>query len=208
MSPVVLTSPLFTVPVWTAVASTSEEWLPQLVSDIEELLRTRAQDPRRCSGNQTLPELQNRGEPHWTAFFDWLTAVFQEVASTAPEDRYQRYELRSWALRVDSASAAKDLQYGPERLLTTHNHAPALLTSVFTCELPVVPPAELLPTIFHNPVTHANCPWQPRIMPVVPAVGKVVVFPGWLEHSVPVSAPIPPGQRRITINTDYFPDFG
>lgn len=50
---VVLTRPLSTVPVWTAVAPTTGGWLPRLVADIEELLRTRPQDSTRCSGNQT-----------------------------------------------------------------------------------------------------------------------------------------------------------
>lgn len=199
---------LFNVPLWTAQVSSSTAWIPWLVRDIDRLLTAGGQDPDHSAGNQTLPDLQLRTEPHWVEFFGWVRDVFEAITLTAPVQRYQRFDLRAWALRVDSISAHKDLHCGPTRLLATHNHSPALLTSVFTCELPAEPPPVRLATVFHNPVFHVNCPWQPKIVPFTPVVGTLLTFPGWLEHSVPIAAPIPPGERRITINTDYFPDFG
>lgn len=203
------THEMFSVPFWTAQVDPSTWWMiPRLADDITEMLETDLIGYDRSSGNQTLAVLQDRTEEHWRAFLDWMGGVFEEIVATAPVQRYPRYDIRAWALRVDPQSAAKDRAAGPERVLATHNHTPALVTSVFTCELPEEPPAADLATIFHNPIFHVNCPWQPKLHPVAPAVGKVVVFPGWVEHSVPITAPIPPGQRRITINTDYFPAFG
>lgn len=204
----VSTRTLFTVPLWTAAVPPDTPWITGLVKDIDMLLANGGQDPAHSSGNQTLPDLHTREEQHWIEFFCWLQQVFEQVAATAPVQRYRRYEVRAWALRVDSDSAHKDLHHGPTRLLATHNHSPALITGVFTCELPSEPAPARLATIFHNPVFHVNCPWQPKIVPFPPAVGTLVAFPGWVEHSVPIAAPIPPGQRRITINADYFPDFG
>jgi hypothetical protein len=198
---------LFRVPIWKASAPADSWWIPRLIDDITTILATRPQDPLRSSGHQTLAELQDRTEEHWLAFLSFASAAFEAVTATAPQQRYQKFTMRSWALRVTEESAAKDRAYGPTRTLARHNHSPALLTSVFACELPAEPEPAKLPTIFHNPASHMNCPWQPSIMPVPPAVGTMLVFPGWLEHSVPITAPIPRGQRRITINTDYFPEF-
>lgn len=198
---------LFTVPIWTAAVPPDTWWIPKLITDITELLATRPQDPATHSGHQTLAELQDLTAEHWRQFMAFVTDAFERVTATAPRQRYQRFTVTSWALRVNGASAAKDLAFGPNRYLTKHNHTPALLTSVFTCELPTEPDASKLPTIFHNPAVHVNCPWQQSIAPVVPAVGTLIIFPGWLEHSVPIVAPIPEGQQRITINSDYFPAF-
>lgn len=199
--------PLFSVPIWKSSVSASSWWILRLVEDIDATLAGNSQDFATSSGHQTLPELQLRQDSHWVEFFKFVASTFEAIASRAPQQRYQSYGLRSWGLRIDSVSSEKDLSYGATRMLATHNHSPALLTSVFTCELPEYPDPDRLATIFHNPASHINCPWQPQIAPVAPRVGTLLTFPGWLEHSVPIVAPIPPGQRRVTINTDYFPEF-
>jgi hypothetical protein len=207
-SPATITEELlFSVPIWTSSVPADSAWITRLVQDIDVILETHPQDFVQSSGHQTFPELQLRTEHHWAEFFGFVTSVFENITSSAPQQRYQRYGLRSWALRVNAASSEKDLGFGASRVLATHNHSPALLTSVFTCELPENPQPGRLATIFHNPAVHVNCPWQPRIAPVTPRIGMLLVFPGWLEHSVPIVAPIPSGQRRVTINTDYFPEF-
>jgi hypothetical protein len=198
---------LFSVPIWTASVPPDTWWIPRLIEDIAETLATNPQDPAGSSGHQTLAELQDRPDQHWRAFFTFVNSAFEAVAATAPQQRYQSFIIRSWGLRVNSASSTKDLEFGPTRTLAKHNHSPALLTSVFACELPSQPEPAKLPTIFHNPAAHINCPWQASSVPVAPAVGTLLVFPGWVEHSVPIVTPIPPGQQRITINTDYFPQF-
>jgi len=199
--------PLFAVPIWKASVDPGTWWIPRLTDDITELLVIRPQDPGRSSGHQTLAELQDQPGEHWREFVGFVTSAFAEVTATAPVQRYRQFTIRSWGLRVNAASAAKDLAFGPDRYLAKHNHSPALLTSVFACQLPAEPDRSKLPTIFHNPAFHVNCPWQASIAPVAPEVGTLVIFPGWLEHSVPVIAPIPEGEQRITINTDYFPAF-
>lgn len=199
--------PLFTVPIWKASVAPDTWWIERLVDDITGLLATRPQDASRSSGHQTLAELQDLPDEHWREFIDFVTSAFAEVAATAPQQRYRQFMVRSWGLRVNAASAAKDLASGPGRYLAKHNHTPALLTSVFACHLPAEPEASKLPTIFHNPAVHVNCPWQRSVVPVEPEVGTLVIFPGWLEHSVPIIAPIGEGEQRITINTDYFPAF-
>jgi hypothetical protein len=198
---------LFRVPIWRTSVPETTWWIPNLVADIDAVLARHGQDFATSSGHQTRPELQLRQEPHWAAYFRLVTSTFETVSATAPRQRYAAYGLRSWALRIDAESSAKDLDYGPARTLATHNHSPALLTSVFTCQLPERPGADRLATVFHNPAAHINCPWQPPIVPVAPRVGMLLTFPGWLPHSVPIVAPIPAGQRRVTINTDYFPEF-
>jgi hypothetical protein len=198
---------LFSVPIWRSSVPEASWWIPRLIEDIDTILENDSQDFATSSGHQTRPELHLRKELHWTEFFKFIASTFEAISTTAPRQRYQAYGLRSWGLRINSASSQKDLDCGATRVLATHNHSPALLTSVFTCELPEYPDAGRLATIFHNPAAHINCPWQPQIAPVAPQVGTLLVFPGWLEHSVPVVAPIPPGQRRVTINTDYFPEF-
>jgi hypothetical protein len=207
--PVVTTSEraLFTVPIWTSSVPPDTWWISRLIDDITRALEMEPQDPASSSGHQTQAVLQNRAEEHWQEFLRFTTSAFEAAASTAPRQRYQRFFLRSWGLRVNAVSSAKDLDFGPSRTLARHNHSPALLTSVFACELPQHPEAAKLPTVFHNPAQHMNCPWQPSIMSVSPKVGTLLIFPGWLEHSVPIVAPIPVGQQRITINTDYFPEF-
>jgi hypothetical protein len=197
---------LFTVPIWKAVAA-EPWWIPRLSADITDLLATRPQDVSTSSGDQTLAELQDLPGEHWQQFMAFVTTAFEQVTATAPQQRYRQFIVRSWGLRVNAASAAKDLAFGPDRYLAKHNHTPALLTSVFACELPAEPDPSKLPTVFHNPAVHVNCPWQPSTVTVEPAVGTLVIFPGWLEHSVPIVAPIPEGEQRITINTDYFPAF-
>lgn len=199
--------PLFTVPVWTASVDPGTWWIPKLVDDITELLMIRPQDTSYSSGHQTLAELQDLPGEHWKEFVEFAASALAQVTATAAQQRYRQFTVRAWGLRVNAASAAKDLAFGPDRYLAKHNHTPALLTSVFTCQLPAQPDASKLPTIFHNPAVHVNCPWQRSIVPVEPRVGTMVIFPGWLEHSVPIIAPIPDGEQRITINTDYFPAF-
>lgn len=198
---------LFTVPIWKAVVDRGTWWIPRLVDDIDELLVIRPQDATRSSGHQTLAELQDLPGEHWRQFLMFVTSAFESVAATAPQHRYPQFVLRSWGLRIDATSTRKDLAFGPLRYLARHNHTPALLTSVFSCQLPREPDASKLPTIFHNPAVHINCPWQEGIAAVEPEVGTLVIFPGWLEHSVPIVAPIQEGECRVTINTDYFPAF-
>jgi hypothetical protein len=198
---------LFTVPIWKSSVPEASWWIPRLVADIDATLQHNGQDFAASSGHQTMPELHLRKEPHWAEFFQLVTDAFEAIATVAPQQRYQSYGLRSWGLRINAESSEKDLSYGATRMLATHNHSPALLTSVFTCELPQYPEPHRLATIFHNPAAHINCPWQSQTVPVTPQVGMLLTFPGWLEHSVPIVAPIPPGQRRVTINTDYFPEF-
>ncbi len=199
--------PLFTVPIWKAAVDKETWWIGELAGDITLLLGTRPQDASRSSGHQTLAELQDLPGEHWKEFTGFVASAFAEIAATAPQQRYEHFTIRSWGLRVNAASAAKDLECGPDRYLAKHNHTPALLTSVFTCQLPERPGPSKLPTIFHNPAVHINCPWQQSIAPVEPEVGTLLIFPGWLEHSVPIIAPIPEGGQRITINSDYFPAF-
>jgi len=198
---------LFEVGVWNASVDPTTWWIAELICDIDSLLANEPQDVARSSGFQTRPELQERGDRHWRAFFDFVTVTFNHIVATAPQHRYPRFGLRSWALRVDAASVAKDLAYGATRVNAHHNHSPSLLTSVFTCELPSAPEPENLSTIVYNPAFHVNCPWQPRLATLPPRVGTLTVFPGWLEHSAPIVAPIPEGERRIIISTDYFPEF-
>lgn len=198
---------LFTVPIWKASVPPDTWWIPNLRVDITDILATRPQDVSISSGHQTSAELQDLPGEHWQRFIAFVTAAFEQAAATVPQRRYRRFIVRCWGLRVNAASAAKDLAFGPNRYLARHNHAPALLTSVFTCELPPEPDPSKLPTVFHNPVAHVNCPWQQSIASVTPAVGTLLIFPGWLEHSVPTIAPIPEGEQRITINSDYFPAF-
>ena len=198
---------LFTVPIWKASVAPDTGWIPDLIADITHLLAIRPQDASESSGHQTLAELQDLPGEHWQQLTAFVTGAFEQITAAAPQQRYRRFTVTSWALRVNAVSAAKDLAFGPDRYLAKHNHTPALLTSVFTCELPTEPDASKLPTVFHNPAVHVNCPWQRSIESVAPAVGTLVIFPGWLEHSVPIIAPIPEGQQRITINTDYFPVF-
>jgi hypothetical protein len=198
---------LFRVPIWKSSVPAASWWIPRLVADIDTSLQRSGQDFATSSGHQTRPELHLRKESHWAEFFKLVTDTFEAVAAMAPRQRFQSYGLRSWGLRINADSSEKDLDYGATRILARHNHSPALLTSVFTCELPQQPEPDRLATIFHNPAAHINCPWQPQIEPVTPQVGMLLTFPGWLEHSVPIVAPIPAGQRRVTINTDYFPEF-
>ena len=197
---------LFSVPMWTAAVEPKTAWINDLVTDIDALLDTGDLDFSESAGNQTLPNLQERQEPHWGEFFKFVGSAFEEIARTAPQLRWPHHGLRSWGLRVDQASSAKDLRQGPGRTLLTHNHAPALLTSVFTCELPDLPAAQELSTVFYNPVAHAVCPWQERVALVSPKVGVLTVFPGWIEHAAPLVVPLASGQRRVIISTDYFPE--
>ena len=77
---------------------------------------------------------------------------------------------------------------------------------MFTCELPPSLTQDQLSTVFYNPAAHMVCPWQERIALVPPEVGLLTVFPGWIEHAAPIVAPMPHGERRIIVSTDYFPD--
>ncbi|MEV0768677.1 hypothetical protein [Nocardia salmonicida] len=198
-------STLFSTPYWTTETDPTTWWITELATDITEMLTVDQLGFHRTSGNQTLAVLQDRTEPHWLEFLGWVGATFEQIIGGTPLP-HNGCAIRAWALRIDAQSAAKDVAAGPTRTITTHNHSPALLSSIFTCELPDEPAPDALATIFHNPVFHVNCPWLPRLRPVPPKVGKLVVFPGWVEHSVPTTAPLPPGQRRITINADYMPD--
>lgn len=199
-------SELFSVSMWSAAVAPDVTWIPALVADIDALLDAGDLDFEICSGHQTRPELQYRTEPHWQQFHAFVTETFEAIASTAPQTRWPRHGLRSWGLRINEESVEKDLRRGPTRTLLTHNHSPALLTSVFTCELPATPEPEKLATAFYNPASHMVCPWQERISLVAPAVGLLTVFPGWIEHAAPLLVPLPPGGRRIIISTDYFPE--
>lgn len=197
---------LFSVAMWSAAVSADESWIGDLVSDVDALLDAGDLDFEVCSGHQTRPELQHRTEPHWRRFHSFVRETFEAIASTAPQTRWPKHGLRSWGLRINSESVAKDLRRGPSRTLLTHNHSPALLTSVFTCELPSTPEAADLATAFYNPASHMVCPWQERIALVPPAVGLLTVFPGWIEHAAPLLVPLAPGERRVIISTDYFPE--
>lgn len=199
-------SELFTVPAWSARVAPTTPWIRPLVDDIDETLDDGTLDFTSCSGHQTLPNLQDRTEPHWLELFSFVTAVFESIAATAGEVRWPRHGLRAWGLRIDADSVAKDRAHGPTRTLLTHNHAPALLTSVFTCELPDAPAPPELSTVFYNPASHMVCPWQPRLALVPPDVGLLTVFPGWIEHAAPIVAPLAEGQRRIIVSIDYFPE--
>ena len=200
-------SNLFTVPMWSASVPADTPWIGTLVHDIDAILDAGDLDFEQCSGHQTLPELQYRSEPHWASFFAFVTETFEQIASTAGQLRWATHGLRSWGLRVNQVSSEKDKKRGPVRTLLTHNHSPALLTSVFTCELPSSPLPEDLSTVFYNPASHINCPWQNRTALVPPAVGVLSVFPGWIEHAAPIVSPVPIGERRVIISTDYFPEF-
>ena len=135
-----------------------------------------------------------------------MRSTFDSILRSAPELRYQHFGTRAWGVLIDSDTWKKDLQHGPARIVETHNHTPAVFTSVFACELPTYPAAADLATVFHNPAKHMICPWQERAVLIPPAVGKLLVFPGWIEHSAPVVMPIAEGQRRVIISTDYFPE--
>lgn len=197
---------LFRVNAWVASVPPDTWWISRLTEDIIESIKADPMDPIGLSGLRTKPALQLRTEPHWREYFSFVTGVFDAILETAPELRYQAFGTRAWGVLIDSDTWKKDLQHGPARITETHNHTPAVFTSVFACELPEYPPAEELATVFHNPAKHMICPWQPRVVLVPPAVGQVLVFPGWIEHSAPVVMPIAEGQRRVIISTDYFPE--
>jgi hypothetical protein len=206
-SPTVEAHPLFTVSVWSSTTPPDSWWIRRLADDIDDLLdRGLGMDSEISSGYQTKPELQDRSEPHWLAFFDFVQGAFDAIASTAGQLRWPRYGLRAWGLRIDEHSVNKDMARGPARTLLTHNHAPALLTSVFTCELPESPAPDRLSTVFYNPASHMVCPWQDRIALVPPEVGLLTVFPGWIEHAAPLVADLGSGGRRVIISVDYFPE--
>lgn len=200
---------LFDVPLWSAAVPPDTPWISRLVNDVDDILDGgRGMDVRTSSGHQTKPELQDRTEPHWLSFLEFVTGTFESIASTAGQLRWPRHGLRAWALRIDEQSVAKDLAQGPDRTLLTHNHSPALLTSVFACELPAARTGDQLATVFYNPAAHMICPWQHRIALVPPAVGVLTVFPGWIEHAAPLVVDLEPGERRVIISIDYFPEMG
>ena len=198
---------LFRVDAWTAKVEPETRWIDRLVRDMDLALELNPMDPTKQSANQTQPDLHLRSEAHWIAFFGFVRSTFEEILASAPEHRYQSFDLTSWGVRMDSDSTQKDLRHGPSRVFESHNHSPAVLTSVFSCELPNDSDPSDLATIFHNPARHIVCPWQPRVVLKAPEVGMLLVFPGWLEHSAPVVMPIAENQRRFIITTDYFPRF-
>lgn len=198
---------LFTVPIWSASVPHHSEWIPLLVNDIDDLLDGGlGMDFEDSSGHQTKPELQDRTEDHWQSFFEFVNNTFEGITSTAGQLRWPRHGLRAWALRIDERSVQKDLDRGPARTLLTHNHSPALLTSVFTCELPPSLRGDQVSTVLYNPAAHMVCPWQQRTALVAPQVGTLRVFPGWIEHAAPLVVPLLPGERRVIISIDYFPE--
>lgn len=198
---------LFAVPIWSASVPKDSEWIPLLVKDIDHLLDGGlGMDFEDSSGHQTKPELQDRTEDHWLSFFEFISGTFEAITSTAGQLRWPRHGLRAWALRIDERSVQKDLERGAARTLLTHNHSPALLTSVFTCELPPSLRGDQLSTVFYNPAAHMVCPWQQRTALVAPEVGTLTVFPGWIEHAAPLIIPLLPGERRVIISIDYFPE--
>jgi hypothetical protein len=197
---------LFKVSAWSASVPADTWWIPQLADDIVESIRADPMDPVGLSALRTKPTLSTRTEKHWVEFFSFMRRAFDSILRTAPELRYQQFGMRAWGVLIDSDTWKKDLEHGPARIVETHNHTPAVFTSVFACELPTYPVAEDLATVFHNPAKHMICPWQPRVVLVPPAVGRALIFPGWVEHSAPVVMPIAEGQRRVIISTDYFPE--
>ncbi len=197
---------LFKVSAWTASVPPDTWWIPLLANDIVESIRADPMDPVGLSALRTKPTLHMRTERHWTEFFTFVRGTFDSILRTAPELRYQQFGTRAWGVLIDSDTCKKDLHHGPTRIVETHNHTPAVFTSVFACELPSYPVAADLATVFHNPAKHMICPWQERVVLVPPAVGQVLVFPGWVEHSAPVVMPIAEGERRVIISADYFPD--
>lgn len=198
---------LFSVSAWTASVPADTWWIQLISQDIIESIAIDPMDPTGLSAMRTKPTLQDRPEPHWRAFFDFVASSFDTILMSTPELRYQKFGMRSWGVLIDAETARKDLHHGPARITETHNHTPAVLTSVFACELPSYPPPEDIATIFHNPAKHMICPWQPRVVLVAPQVGQLLAFPGWIEHSAPVVQPIAEGERRLIISVDYFPDY-
>jgi hypothetical protein len=67
---------LFSVPVWAASVPADTAWIRSLVDDIDAVLDSGTIDFEECSGQQTLPELQFRMEPHWQTFFAFVTETF------------------------------------------------------------------------------------------------------------------------------------
>jgi hypothetical protein len=198
---------LFAVPIWSASVPQDSQWIPLLVSDIDDILDSGlGMDSQECSGHQTKPELQDRAASHWLSFFQFVNETFEAITSTAGQLRWPRHGIRAWALRIDERSVQKDLERGAARTLLTHNHSPALLTSVFTCELPPSLRGDQLSTVFYNPAAHMVCPWQQRTALVAPEVGTLTVFPGWIEHAAPLVVPLSEGERRVIISIDYFPE--
>jgi len=197
---------LFKVSAWKARVAPDTWWIPLMVADLLASIEADPMDPVGLSCLRTKPTLHTRTEPHWIEFFNFVRGVFDSILVTAPELRYQHFGTRSWGVLIDGDTWKKDLRHGPARIVETHNHTPAIFTSVFACELPTYPPADELATVFHNPAKHMICPWQERVVLVPPAVGQLLVFPGWVEHSAPVVMPIADGQRRVIVSTDYFPD--
>lgn len=198
---------LFAVPIWSASVPTDSEWLPLLVNDIDHILDSGlGMDFEESSGHQTKPELQDRTEDHWQSFFQFVNGTFEAITNTAGQLRWPQHGLRAWGLRIDERSVQKDLERGAARTLLTHNHSPALLTSVFTCELPPSLRGDQLSTVFYNPAAHMVCPWQQRTALIAPEVGTLTVFPGWIEHAAPLIVPLLPGERRVIISIDYFPE--
>lgn len=198
---------LFAVPIWSAAVPQDSEWIPLLVNDIDHILDSGlGMDFAESSGHQTKPELQDRTESHWLSFFQFVNDTFEAITSTAGQLRWPRHGLRAWALRIDERSVQKDLERGVARTLLTHNHSPALLTSVFSCELPASLRGDQLATVFYNPAAHMVCPWQQRTALVAPEVGTLTVFPGWIEHAAPLVVPLRQGERRVIISIDYFPE--
>jgi hypothetical protein len=199
--------PLFQVNAWSVSVPPHSWWISRLVDDIVTAIAVDPMPPvEELSALRTRPTLQDRPEEHWREFFGFVRRSFEDILRSAGELRYPSFGMRAWGVLIDSDTAKKDLHHGPARIVETHNHTPAIFTSVFTCELPDYPPAGHLATVFHNPAKHFIDPWQPRVVLVPPAVGKLLIFPGWIEHSAPVVMPIAAGQRRIIISVDYFPD--
>lgn len=198
---------LFAVPTWSASAPRNSKWLRLLVNDIDHILDSGlGMDFGGSSGHQTKPELQDRTEDHWRSFFQFVNATFEAITSTAGQLRWPRHGLRAWGLRIDERSVQKDLESGVARTLLTHNHSPALLTGVFTCELPPSLRGDQLSTVFYNPAAHMVCPWHQRTALIAPEVGTLTVFPGWIEHAAPLVIPLRSGERRVIISIDYFPE--
>jgi hypothetical protein len=197
---------LFKVSAWTASVPPDTWWISLLASDIVDSIKADPMDPTGLSALRTKPTLHMRTEKHWAEFFAFVRGTFDAILQTAPELRYQNFGTRAWGVLIDSDTSKKDLHHGPARIVETHNHTPAVFTSVFACELPSYPVAADLATVFHNPAKHMICPWQERVVLVPPAVGQILVFPGWIEHSAPVVMPIAEGERRVIISADYFPE--
>lgn len=172
---------LFATPIWTVSLAHLAPHVEAMIEDSIEAIQ--GSPARKGPFEQSDGMLQTLDGSHWSAFFEAYSAVAESIIHSAMDLSFERFALRSWALRIRN-SADYRTETTAIGLAHLHSHVHCVLSSVFYLRVPEgLSGSADAGTLFRDPgaavASHLRA--SEYLVPAEPLC--LVLFPSFLEHA-------------------------